>query len=194
MDKKSKKGIFANIIFNSLWLFGFCLVIMFFSLMFFVGDMNEILRFILGVVFCLPLFVLFYGRGNIIATKEFALRNVAISPDKTTEINKVPFWSGLVMVLPFIAINLIFVLLGNITGIYPLQNVSLYICLPATMCFKALGIITTLNSANWYAVLAVGVFLLLTCGMYFLGFFKTLADKERSFKEMLNEVKFNTKF
>ena len=52
---------------------------------------------------------------------------------------------------------------------------------------------TTLTAANWISVLIVGVFLLVMSSMYFLGFFKTLADKERSFKEMLNEVKFNSK-
>lgn len=195
MGNKSKKAnTFVNVIFNSLWLFGFCAVIMFFSLIFFVGNMNEVLRFILGVVMILPLCVLFYGRGNIIATREFSARNIAISPDKTIEINRVPFWYGLVMVAPFILINLILVLLGNITGVYGFQSLALYVCLPVAICFRAVGLITTLSMSNWYAVLAVGVFLLIMIGMYFFGFYKTLIDKERSFKEMINEVKFNTKF
>ena len=194
MGNKSKKvSIFVGSILNSLWLFGFCMVVMLFSLMFYAGDMNEILRFALGIVMSLPLCVLFYTRGNIVATKEFSSRNAAISPDKTVNINKVPFGHGLVMITPYLLLPLAFVILGNLFGILPLQSIALYICLPATICFKAFGIMTTLTMVNWISVLIVGAFLLVMSSMYFLGFFKTLVDKERSFREMLNEVKFNSK-
>ena len=194
MGNKSKKvSIFVGSILNSLWLFGFCMVVMLFSLMFYAGDMNEILRFALGIVMSLPLCVLFYTRGNIVATKEFSSRNAAISPDKTVNINKVPFGYGLVMITPYLLLPLTFVILGNLFGILPLQSIALYICLPVTICFKAFGIMTTLTMVNWISVLIVGAFLLVMSSMYFLGFFKTLIDKERSFKEMLNEVKFNSK-
>ncbi len=194
MGNKTKKvGVFASSILNSLWLFGFCMVIMLFSLMFYAGDINEILRFSLGVVMALPLFVLFFTRGSIVASKEFAKRNIAITPDKTAVINRVPFWHGLVMITPFLVVPLTFVLIGNISGVFAFQSIALYICIPVTICFKAFGIMTTLTSANWISVLIVGVFLVIMSSMYFLGFFKTLADKEKSFKEMLNEVKFNSK-
>lgn len=195
MDSKSKKvNIFVNSILNSLWLFGFCMVIMLFSLMFFSGEIDSILRFFLGVVMALPLCVLFYSRGNITATKEFTNRNLTINIENVVGVNKVPFWYGLVMITPFIVVLFAFVIIGNITGIYPFQNVALYVCLPSTICFKALEIIVTLEEANWMAVLAVGAFVFIMCSFYFLGFYKTLAEKEKSFKEMLNEVRFNSKF
>jgi hypothetical protein len=97
------------------------------------------------------------------------------------------------MITPFLIVPIAFVLIGNITGVFAFQSIALYICIPATICFKAFGIMTTLTAANWISVLIVGVFLLFVGSMYFLGFFKTLADKEKSFKEMLNEVKFNSK-
>jgi hypothetical protein len=195
MGNKTKKiSLFVNSILNSLWLFGFCMVIMLFSLMFYAAEMMMMLRMAIGVAMALPLCVLFYSRGHIIASREFANRNIAISPDKTVEVNKVPFGVGLVMILPYALILIFLVLLGNITGIYPFQSIALFVCMPATICFKALGLIVTFEGANWLAVLAVGVFLFIMCGMYFFGFYKTLKDKERNFRDMLNEVKFNSKF
>ena len=195
MAKKSRKvNLFVGSLLNSLWLFGFSMVIMLFCIIFLVGDMDKILRFFLGVVVALPLGVLFYTRGYIVASKEFTQRNAAITPDKTNSINKVPLSHGLIMILPYTVILIVFVLIGNITGFFPFQSISLYICLPATICFKAVGLIPSLAEANWYSLLAVGLFLIVMIAIYCIGFMKTLKDKEKSFQDMLNEIRFNTKY
>ncbi len=193
MGKKNKKvSIFVDSILNSLWLIGFCMVILLFCFMFLGNGINEILRFCLGIVVALPLFVLFYMRGNIVASKEFSARNAAIAPDKILEINKVPFVHGLIMIAPYTLLLLILVLLGNITGIIAFQSISLYMSLPMTLCFMAVGVVG-LNQLSWFSVLSVSAFLVLMLSVYFFGFYKTLRDKEKSFQDMLNEVRFNIK-
>jgi hypothetical protein len=195
MAKKTKKvNIFLDSVLNSLWLFGFCMVIVLFCIVFLVGEMDSFLRFMMGLLTALPLCVLFYTRGCIVAMREFSVRNPAITPDKATSVNKVPLSHALIMIAPYVVLLVVCVLIGNLGAkLYPFQSISLYVCLPSSICFKALGLIPTMSESNWFAVLAVMIFLLIMVSMYLLGFYKTLKDKERSFQDMLNEIRFNSK-
>ena len=196
MANKSKKvNKFASSMLNSLWLLGVCCVVILFCIIFLVGEMDSVLRFVLGVVTALPLGVLFYTRGSIVASREFTVRNTAITLDKANSINKVPLIHGLLMIAPYTIFLLVFVLIGNlIPELFPLQSIALYVCLPTAICFKAVGLIPTMDCANWFAVLAVVVFLIVMISIYLMGFKNTLKDKEISFQDMLNEIRFNTKY
>ena len=193
-EKTKKNNLFKEIILNCLWVFAYCILISVLCTLFLFAEMDELLRFGIGLVLLLPLCVLIYTRGNIMATKEFVKRNPAISPEKSRIINKVPLHYSFITLVPFFAIVILFVLLGSlIPTLFPLQSIALYICLPVTMCFKAIGVIPAMDVSNPYAILCVTVFFIIIYSVYFYAYLRAIRDKEISFQQMINEINFNRK-
>ena len=128
------------------------------------------------------------------ATKEFVKRNPAISPEKSKIINKVPLCYSILTLMPFLSIVILLALLGSlIPSLFPLQSIALYITLPVTMCFKAVGLIPAMDVSNPYALLCIGVFFIIIFSIYFYGYIKAIRDKEISFQQMINEMNYNRK-
>lgn len=191
---RKKNNLFKEIILNCLWVLGYCILISVLCTLFLFAEMDELLRFGIGLILLLPLCVLLYSRGNIMATKEFVKRNPAISPEKSKIVNKVPLYYSILTLVPFLAILILFVTLGSlIPTLFPLQSIALYITLPVTMCFKAIGLIPAMDVSNPYALLCVAVFFIIMFSVYFYGYIKAIRDKESSFQQMINEMNFNRK-
>ena len=192
--KKEKNNLFKEIMLNCLWILGYCVLISVLCTLFLFAEMDELLRFGIGVVLMLPLCVLIYSRGNIMATKEFVKRNPAISPEKSKIINKVPLCYSILTLMPFLSIVILLALLGSlIPSLFPLQSIALYITLPVTMCFKAVGLIPAMDVSNPYALLCIGVFFIIIFSIYFYGYIKAIREKEISFQQMINEMNYNRK-
>lgn len=214
MSKKSiHRSDFSEAIVNSLMMFLFMIVFSMIGFIFVFIDLGSWVDLLIGVAFLVPLSYIYFYTGKQEGLREFKrLNGVSVEDAKRGGVRVPNVFKGLIYVVPFIAITLLFAALCWILDVQWLKVAAFIIFMPATMIGKTFGLVTfphteyelddagkvvatnvggeTLGS-NVFIVLAV--FAVVASLVFWLSYISQIRKSRDSFNSFMSEIIENDK-
>ena len=146
-------------------------------------------QLLLGTVFLAPPLIITFAKAKAIGERDFKLKNRAVLTDiHMQRIVKVSPFKSLLYMLPFVALSLLIIFLGELLKVRVLQFIALIVFMPTTLVFQGLKLIE-LASFSWYAMLSVSVMVALVVLLFFLGYWCGVRSMRIKNEEMVNEIR-----
>ncbi len=174
-------------------LFLYCLPFDLIGIMFTADSISKTLQFIIGLLFMLPIGVLFYHVGSSRADKEFSARNRMVLAGKACE--RIPFWFCFTETVVYFVLPIALTVTANLIGLKQvtvMQSIPLYVFMPAAICSVGLGLFT-MNTLSWYSVVAIAIFEVITLTLYYVGYMRKERVRAENTKDISNEVFLNNR-
>ncbi len=193
-NSEKKRSLLKTSFLTSGFMYLYTLVFSALSALFlFVSGLHFMIYIGVGAVFGAPVVILAAHHGIKIADEEFSARNHKLSGEKITTFERVPLYYPIVAMLPYLALPLVCVLIGELSGIIAFQTVALVIAAPAALIFRGASLIN-LASVSWWAALAVGIYCLACLISVTAGFINKEKERERAYIDIVNEIQLSKRY
>lgn len=187
---KSDRGPIAECIVTSLMMLVYTVVFSLAGVVFLIDVIPSWIRIAVGILFLLPICALALQAGIDSSIKDYAKGNNGLYADihdrRATRVN--PF-VPILRVLPYILFQMGGILIAVLCSVQWLQAIFLIVNMPSTLVFMSVGVISITAGVTYFAVLVVGVVVLLVVGLYVGGYIFTYIKKSRQTAEIVTEIR-----
>ncbi len=187
-EKKERKPI-VDYLLSSGAMYLFTVVFAILGFVFIAENIDAIWKILMGILFFVPTAMICFNNGKTAGEKEYKKLNKDMLSDiHTRRYTEVKLYKSVFHVIFYVASALILILIAEIFQIQPLQGGMLIVFIAMTLLFMGMGAID-ISKVTWMAVVPIALHVLLTSGLFILGYVIGVNTLRKRSADIVNEIR-----
>ncbi len=187
-NKKERKPIVEYLL-SSGGLYLFTVVFAILGVVFISQNIDAIWKILMGILFFVPTAMICFHNGKTAGEKEYKKLNKNMLSDiHTRRYTEVKLYKAVFHVAFYLGSALILIISAEIFQFHPLQGIMLILFIAMTLLFMGLGVLD-ISKVTWLAVLPIAIHVIVTSGLFILGYVVGVNTLRRRSADIVNEIR-----